>query len=142
MIITRATEYAIRAVLYLAHQTPGEIVLKKDICDTQNITPAFLTKIFQPLIKAGIVGSRRGVGGGFYLNREPSEITLYDIFVAQEGELYVNHCLIHKGYCTRDSICPVHSAWAEVRKKMVETLKSYDLAALASREDSFKIALG
>ena len=74
MIITRATEYAIRAVLHLSKQPRGEIVLKKDICRTQDITPAFLTKILQPLIKAGIVGSQRGVGGGFYLVKSPQEI--------------------------------------------------------------------
>ena len=63
-MINNRTEYAIRALLYLAKQPRGEIVLKKDICQTQDITPAFLTKILQPLIKLGIVGSQRGVGGG------------------------------------------------------------------------------
>ena len=71
MIITRATEYAIRAILHMSRQPAGEIIYKKDICKAQEITPAFLTKILQPLIKDGIVGSQRGVGGGFYLIKEP-----------------------------------------------------------------------
>jgi len=83
VIITRATEYAIRAVLYMACQPQGEIVLKKDICRVQEITPAFLTKILQPLIKAGIVGSQRGVGGGFFLAKTPADITLFDIVKTQ-----------------------------------------------------------
>ncbi|MCA1796222.1 MAG: Rrf2 family transcriptional regulator, partial [Geobacteraceae bacterium] len=70
MVITRATEYAVRAVLYMAKSPPGEIILKKDICATQGVTPAFLTKIFQPLVKAGLIGSQRGVGGGFYLKKD------------------------------------------------------------------------
>lgn len=101
MIITRATEYAIRAILYMACQPQGEIIFKKDICRAQEITPAFLTKILQPLIKAGIVGSQRGVGGGFYLAKPAAEINLFDIVTSQEGALYLNQCLIKEGNCGR-----------------------------------------
>ena len=97
MVITRATEYAIRTVIFLAKQPQGEIVLKKDICRTQNVTPAFLTKILQPLIKAGIVSSQRGVGGGFLLARDPQNINLLNLLEAEEGPLRLNHCLVEIG---------------------------------------------
>ena len=134
MIITRATEYAIRAILYMSRQPAGEIVYKKDICKAQEITPAFLTKILQPLIKDGIVGSQRGVGGGFYLAKEPAEITLLDIIKSQEGPVYLNQCLIEAGACEREFFCPVHGAWAEIREDFMKTLSRYDFAALASRQ--------
>ena len=85
MVITRATEYAIRAVLFMAMQPSGTTVLKKDICREQGITPAFLTKILQPLIKCGIFGSHRGVRGGFYLNKQAASITMLDAIKAEEG---------------------------------------------------------
>ncbi|MDY0267902.1 RrF2 family transcriptional regulator [Trichloromonas sp.] len=134
MIITRATEYAIRALLYLARQPRGEIVYKKDICSHQNITPAFLTKILQPLIKEGIVGSQRGVGGGFYLRKDPVEVTLFDVVVAQEGPLYLNECLSDGNLCGRTPFCPVHGAWKEVRDEMTAILKRYNFAHLAQQE--------
>ena len=134
LLITRATEYAIRAVLYLAKQPAKEIVLKKDICKTQDITPAFLTKILQPLIKVGIVGSQRGVGGGFYLTKKPDEISLLDIVQAQEGPLLLNTCLEKPGTCDRDVFCPVHGAWSKVREDFSNTLASYTFAALVARE--------
>ncbi len=134
MIITRATEYAIRAVLHLAKQPRGEIVLKKDICRTQDITPAFLTKILQPLIKAGIVGSQRGVGGGFYLVKTPQEITLLDIVEAEEGPIHINQCLIEGEGCERDMFCPVHDAWREVRREMLAVLARYTFANLVDQE--------
>lgn len=134
MIITRATEYAIRAVLYMACQPQGEIIFKKDICRAQEITPAFLTKILQPLIKEGIVGSQRGVGGGFYLAKPPAEINLFDIVKTQEGPLYLNQCLIKDGYCGRELFCPVHGAWKEIRSELMATLSRYDFASLASRQ--------
>lgn len=136
MVITRATEYAIRAILYMAKFPPGEIILKKDICRTQGVTPAFLTKIFQPLVRAGIVGSHRGVGGGFYLNRPPQQISLYDIYREEEDPLLINTCLGDKGCCERDDFCPVHQAWQQVRRGMIETLKQYDFARLAQEEQS------
>ena len=134
MIITRATEYAIRAILYMACQPQGEIVYKKDICRAQEITPAFLTKIFQPLIKAGIVGSQRGVGGGFYLARPAAEITLFDVVQTQEGPLYLNQCLIEQGSCEREFFCPVHGAWHEIRTEFMGTLSRYSFADLARRQ--------
>ncbi len=134
MLITRATEYAIRAVLYLAKQPPKEIVLKKDICKTQDITPAFLTKILQPLIKEGIVGSQRGVGGGFYLIKSPEEISLLDIVQVQEGTLLLNQCLAAPGTCERDVFCPMHGAWSEVREDLRSTLSRHTFADLVAKE--------
>jgi Rrf2 family protein len=134
VIITRATEYAIRALMHLSKQPKGEIVLKKDICRAQDITPAFLTKILQPLIKAGIVGSQRGVGGGFFLVKSPKEITLLDIVQAEEGPIYLNQCLIEDEGCDRDLFCPVHGAWQEVRREMLTVLARYTFAQLVEQE--------
>ncbi len=134
MVITRATEYAIRTVIFLAKQPPDEIVLKKDICRTQEVTPAFLTKILQPLIKAGIVSSQRGVGGGFLLARDPQEITMLDLLEAEEGKLKLNHCLIDESSCLRDAYCAAHQVWTEAQTEMVRVLKKHSIADLAARD--------
>jgi len=134
VVITRATEYAIRTIIYLAQQPKSEIVLKKDICRTQNVTPAFLTKILQPLIKAGIVSSQRGVGGGFLLARDPEEINLLDILQAEEGELKLNHCLVDESSCQRDRHCSAHEVWHEAQDEMIKVLQRYSVAELVQRE--------
>lgn len=130
MIITRATEYAIRAVLFMASQPRGEIVLKKDICREQEITPAFLTKILQPLIKQGIVGSHRGVGGGFSLAKDPADISLLDVIKAEEGPLYLNLCLADQTSCDREPYCPVNQVWHEARAQLLKVLEKYSFAQL------------
>ncbi len=134
MVITRATEYAIRALLFLTKQPKGQIVYKKDICKSQKITPAFLTKILQPLIKDGIVGSQRGVGGGFYLIRDPSRISVLDVIKSQEGPLYLNHCLSPEEVCTREDTCPVKIVWEEANRGLIKTLSDYNFQALAELE--------
>ncbi len=134
MVITRATEYAIRTVIYLAKQPKGDIVLKKDICRTQEVTPAFLTKILQPLIKAGIVSSQRGVGGGFLLACDPQSINLLDLLEAEEGPLKLNHCLIDSGDCLRKAYCAAHLVWTEAQGEMVRVLKKHSIADLAAQD--------
>ena len=134
MVITRATEYAVRTVIFLAQQPKNEIVLKKEICRTQDVTPAFLTKILQPLIKAGIVSSQRGVGGGFLLARDPRDITLLDVLQAEEGELKLNHCLVDIQICHRDSYCSAHEVWQEAQNAMAQVLKRYSIADLVLRQ--------
>ncbi len=134
MVITRATEYAVRTVIYLAQQPKDEIVLKKDICRTQDVTPAFLTKILQPLIKAGIVSSQRGVGGGFLLARGPEEITMLDVLQAEEGQLKLNHCLLDSESCARDIFCSAHDVWTEAQTEMARVLKRYTVADLVRQQ--------
>ncbi|MCF6267357.1 MAG: Rrf2 family transcriptional regulator [Desulfuromusa sp.] len=134
MVITRATEYAVRTVIYLAQQPKNDIVLKKDICRTQEVTPAFLTKILQPLIKAGIVSSQRGVGGGFLLAKDPSEITMLDILQAEEGQLKLNHCLVDTNFCSRDAYCSAHEVWSDAQSEMAQILKRHSIADLVQKE--------
>ncbi len=134
MVITRATEYAVRTVIYLAQHQKNDIVLKKDICRTQEVTPAFLTKILQPLIKVGIVNSQRGVGGGFLLAKDPSEITMLDILQAEEGQLKLNHCLVDADFCPRDAYCSAHEVWHETQHEMAQILGRYSIADLVRRE--------
>ncbi len=134
MVITRATEYAVRTVIYLAQQPKDDIVLKKDICKTQEVTPAFLTKILQPLIKAGIVTSQRGVGGGFLLAKDPDEITMLDIFQAEEGQLKLNHCIVDHDFCHRDAYCSAHEVWHKAQNSMTEVLSSFSISDLVRRE--------
>ena len=131
MIITRATEYSITAVLYLAGKHPSPVVSKREICDAENITPAFLTKILQPLIRSGLVRSKRGVAGGFSLARDPESITLWDVMQAVDEPLSLNVCLIGDDECENTRYCPVHDMWDEVREKMEEIFTRRSVADLA-----------
>lgn len=133
MVISQATEYAIRSLLHLASAHQGEIVAKRDICHSQGVTPGFLIKIMQPLIAAGLVTSHRGVKGGFTLGRTANQISLWDIIEAEEGQIFLNKCLIHEGYCERDVTCPVHQVWLRARQELEKILRQNTLADLVKR---------
>lgn len=71
MNLNQATDYAFRAVLFLAGQGEGKVVEAQQIAQKEIIPMRFLLKIMPSLIKAGIIGSQRGVGGGYYLAKKP-----------------------------------------------------------------------
>ena len=141
MIITRATEYSIRAVLHLAERFPASVVSKQEICEAEGITPAFLTKILQPLIRSGLVRSKRGVSGGFALAKNPEKLTVLDVMKAVEEPLTLNMCLLEGNSCERECTCPVHELWTQARDRMEEVFASQSLAALA-RERARRLAAG
>lgn len=131
MIITRATEYSIRAMLHLAARYPAEVVSKQEICDAEGVTPAFLTKILQPLIRRGLVRSKRGVAGGFALARDPGTLTLLDVMRAVDEPLTLNLCLLEGHQCERECSCPVHRMWADARSRIEQVFSSKSLRELA-----------
>ncbi|MEW6489129.1 MAG: Rrf2 family transcriptional regulator [Thermodesulfobacteriota bacterium] len=141
MIITRATEYSIRAMLHLAGRYPAAVVSKQEICVAERISPAFLTKILQPLIRGGLVRSKRGVAGGFCLARDPAHVTLLDVMQAVDEPLALNICLLEGQPCERECVCPVHDLWSEARQTMERIFGARSLAELVgerARRESCK----
>ncbi len=133
MVISQASECAVRAMLYMAGFPAGQPVSKREICRSQEITPAFLIKVMQPLIDAGLVKSYRGVSGGFSLGRPPEEISLWDIISTEEGAIYLNKCLVRDGFCPRDKSCPVHQVWHKAKADLERILCQATLAELVQQ---------
>ena len=133
MIITRATEYSIRAVIHMARKHPAAVVSKQEICEAEGVTPAFLTKILQPLIRSGLVRSKRGVAGGFALARDPEEITILQVMRAVDEPLALNVCLLEGHACERQESCPIHELWAEAKRNLEEVFSRQSVAELAAQ---------
>lgn len=130
--LTMTGEYSVRAMLHLAAKPRGVVVHTNDIAEAWEIPKEFLRKIVQLLSKSGLVHSRRGVGGGIELAKPAEEISLLEVIEASEGKLALNKCLIHSGFCPRDSWCGVHLVWAEAQEKVKEVLRSKTIAELAT----------
>lgn len=131
--LTMTGEYSVRAMLHLAGQPPGTVVHTSEISRQWEIPVEFLRKIVQLLSKAGLILSRRGVGGGVELAKPAEEITLLEVVEASEGKLALNKCLMYSGFCHRDPWCAVHSVWAEAQEKVKETLRAKNIAELAAQ---------
>lgn len=132
MNINQATDYGFRAVLFLAMQPQGEVVEAQTIAHSQVVPMRFLLKIMPSLIKAGIVRSQRGVGGGYALARDPRDINLLDVLEAIEGPIRLNRCLVDESLCTKQGPpdCKVHQALAEIQERLAHDFSSYSIRDL------------
>ncbi len=127
MQTTKRTQYALRAMINLAEGERKTQSLRS-ISEKEDISFDYLEKIFSKLEKKGLVISKRGVTGGYFLSSPPEKITLKDIFDAVEESLSIVDCMKMK--CPKDSKCRASGAWKEVNKKIEETLSSIKLSDL------------
>src|SRR5262245_42777162 len=107
-MISRASEYAIRSLTYLAMQEREAFHLARDMAERLEIPAPFLAKILQPLVARGLVRSQRGRSGGFRLARDPAEITLFQIVDAQENLGKIRQCMLGQAECSDERACPLH----------------------------------
>ena len=131
MIHSSACEYAIRAMTYVANFEPGTRLLARDISAHEHIPGPFLGKIFQTLVRAGLLKSSKGPGGGFALARKPDEISLYDIYRAVDGDTYLDACAVGLARCSDEVPCPLHERWKPIRERIRNYLESTSLASMA-----------
>ncbi|RDV84923.1 RrF2 family transcriptional regulator [Ammonifex thiophilus] len=135
MRLSQAADYAMRVVLNLALRPPGEVVRAQVLAKEESIPLRFLLKIVRDLIRAGIVRSYRGVGGGFALARPAARITLREVWEAVEGPIRLNRCFIDPEYCSKKWAheCPVHEVLGRIQHLLLEELERYDFATLAAK---------
>lgn len=115
MLVTREADYAIRCVIEVARH--GRISAAQ-VAALQGISPTFLGKIVQSLAKAGILATRRGVGGGIALAQPVEAITLLQVIEAVEGPLVLNDCLTNPPQCGHIDVCPAYSYLCEAQDNM------------------------
>jgi Rrf2 family protein len=134
MQVTKAGEYAVIGLLYLARQPAGQTVMIDEISDAERIPKSFLAKIFQSLVKAGFIQSHRGAGGGFSLARAPREISLLQIFRAVDNAFALQKCVSLEPECVvadeRLGSCALCGVYAEAQGRVNEVFARTTLESL------------
>jgi len=105
-MLSQTVEYALRASVYLADQTP-EARTTEQIASVTRVPQAYLSKVMQNLARAGIVRSQRGIHGGFLLNKDPAELTILEVVNAVDPIQRIRTCplgLVAHGV----QLCPLH----------------------------------
>ena len=138
-MISKKTKYAINALVYLAKKKDEGPVLISEISDSEHIPQKFLEAILLELKKSGILASKKGKGGGYYLHKSPSDINLAEIMRLIEGPIALLPCVTHKFYqrcdeCKDEETCGIRSVFLDVRNKTVELLKGATLQSIIDRD--------
>ena len=142
MKISKKAEYALRAVVALGRKPVGTTWLIEDISESERIPVKFLEQILLELRRAGLLRSRRGVGGGYQLNRQPSEISLGEILRIIDGTFEPISCTPgdperfgrQPCACGITGGCGLGKVFCELQRKVAEFLAQTTIADVIARE--------
>ena len=143
MKVSTRGDYASRALLSLTlHAGEARPTSVRDIAERTGLPQPYLEQILLALKGAGLVHSKRGVGGGYVLARDPADITLGQIVSAVDGPIAAGdfgepH---QNGACDHEGQCVLLTVWAGVGEHMREHLDSFTLADIAARAQGLRTA--
>ena len=143
-MLSKKTKYAINALVYLARENKeGEPVQISKIAESEHIPRKFLEAILLELRHAGMLNSRKGKTGGYYLQQSPEEINIADVMRLFDGPIALLPCVAYKYYerceeCVDEETCGIRSVFSDVRSETVKMLKGATLAEIIKRSESLK----
>ncbi len=128
-LITRDTDYAIRALCYMAKHK-GAVVSADELVECLKMPRPFLRKILQILNKKKLVNSRKGKGGGFVLAVPPRKMSLLDLIEAFQRSIKLNDHTFKKRPCPHIKRCKVKEKIDYIEKLVLSELKAITIASL------------
>ncbi len=146
MRLSKRGEYGLRAMITLAEpakQGNSPIMMQiKEIAQREQISPKFLEQILLTLKNAGLLHSRMGIGGGYYLARSASKITLGQIFRVLDGPVAPIRCVSQMAYescgCPDEQTCGLRLAMSDVRNAIADILDNTSLADITRRQEALR----
>jgi Rrf2 family protein len=132
MWISGTTQYALRAVLFVAEHGADEPVRVDAIAEGLNVPRNYLSKTLHALARAGVLRSGRGPRGGFQLAGKPEEISLARV-AAPFDDLASRSCLLGRSSCGWKNPCSVHPHWEEVSNALQAFFRDTTIADLLGR---------
>ena len=150
MRLSKRGEYGLRAMIMLAEPAEKsgapQMLQIKEISQREQISPKFLEQILLTLKNAGMLHSKMGVGGGYYLARSAKEITLGQIFRVLDGPVAPIKCVSQMAYepcgCPDEETCGLRLSMGDVRNAIADILDNTSLADVTKRQSAVRKKLG
>lgn len=138
-MISKKTKYAIKALLHLAKNYGGGPILIAHLSEKEKIPKKFLEAILLDLRKQGILGSKIGVGGGYYLIKKPGDVVLSQVLRSIDGPIALIPCVSLNFYercddCVDETVCGIRDLMIDVREATLKVLSGTTLEDLLNRE--------
>ncbi|WP_339711777.1 Rrf2 family transcriptional regulator [uncultured Kriegella sp.] len=132
-MLSKKTKYGLKALTYLASRSENCPVQISEIAKHENISQKFLESILLSLRKTGILGSKKGKGGGYYLIKKPADILMTDVMRILEGPIAMVPCVSLNFYekcddCPDEATCSVNKLMLMVRDANLGVYRSHTLA--------------
>jgi Rrf2 family protein len=142
-MLSKKAQYSILALVKLAREYNNGPILINSISESERIPKKFLELILLDLKQAGLLASKKGKGGGYFLIRKPEEISLADIIRIVDGAIALIPCVTYKYYqpcqhCKDEKTCGIRSIIKDIRDETVNLLKKVSLTDIILREEKLK----
>ncbi|GIP53845.1 MULTISPECIES: Rrf2 family transcriptional regulator [Paenibacillus] len=128
MKFSKATNYALHTMLFLAVVPPNKLIGVQQLAERQEVSPTYLSKILTKLVKAGMIESTSGANGGYRLKRNWEEISFLDIIHAIEGNASLFECDLNHG-----QDCMIQKIMVTAEEKMEDYLRNQKISELAKK---------
>jgi Rrf2 family protein len=128
-LLTRSTDYAIRALIYMAGDE-DRTISTADLDRDLGLPRPFMRKTLQTLQRAGYLSSIKGNKGGFRLETSPEKVRLIDLMTIFQGQISLGDCLFKKKLCHCVRTCPLRREIKSMERDVLDRLKSVTLADL------------
>lgn len=131
--LSKKTEYALIAASYMAAKQQKNFFTAKEIAEDNKLSFELVSKVLQTLVKNNIVVSLQGSKGGYFLNRNPLEISLLDLIKAVDPDYQLTNCLKDDASindCSLIDSCKIRDPLFEVQKKIDEVFNSTKLSQI------------
>ena len=134
-MLSKKTKYGLKALTYLASVGSKEPVQIAEIAKHENISQKFLESILLTLRRNGLLGSKKGKGGGYYLIKDPKDIHMTTVMRVLEGPIAMVPCVSLNFYekcddCPDEGECSVHKLMLQVRDSALDVYRKNTLADL------------
>ena len=119
-MLSKTGRYGIRALLYLAaNSSEGHLIGVKDLAQQTEISEHMLSKVLQFLTRQGLITSKKGRRGGFYLTPEQKNLNLAQVIKAlEQTEYLISVCLLGQKHCNSRMQCPYQDRVARIRMEL------------------------
>ncbi|WP_034043191.1 RrF2 family transcriptional regulator [Wocania ichthyoenteri] len=137
-MLSKKTKYGLKALTYIARNQGDLPVPVGEIAECENIPQKFLESILLTLRKSGVLGSKKGKHGGYYLRQEPTEIKMTDVMRVLEGPIAMVPCVSLNFYekcddCPDEEKCSVNKLMIQVRDNTLQVFRNTTLADLSGK---------
>ena len=142
-LLSQGAQYTVSAIIALAREPKGKAISAGDLARPLNCPAAYLSQTLARLVPFGILDTRRGLNGGVYLVKDPTEIKLIDIINAIDGNDFFEKCFLGIPGCGHIEPCPFHEQWSQMREEISEWLTNttIDEAAKDMTDEWFDLRL-
>ena len=133
-MLSKSGIHAVRALILLAELPEGTYAGAVSIAERIDAPRNYLGKILQQLSRDGLLVSQKGLGGGFRLARDPSQISLRDVVEPIDQINRWTGCILGRPACSEADPCPIHDQWKAVKEAYLALLDETTIADLVERQ--------